>query len=312
VLFVRRDMNAGQLPHLETFAKAAELSCFTAAGRALGLTQAAVSQQVHALEKTLGVSLFDRRGGRVLPTEAAQRLYPYAQHILSLHTEARGAVTGQKVRVTGDLLLAASSIPGEHLLPALLPAFQERYPHLRIRVTVTDSQAVLDQVDRGKAHLGLVGGKSNSAHLEFRPFACDRMVLVVPEGHPWRRRKQVSLKQLCDQPLILREPGSGSRWCLEQALARAGRSVNDLRVAVELGSNEGIKEAVLRGTGLAVLSTHAVKKELAAGKLRALTVKGLPLDRDMLVVQDRRRVLPIPARLFLDFIEPSPGAKPRS
>jgi DNA-binding transcriptional LysR family regulator len=114
-------MNAGQLPYLETFAKAAELSCFTAAGRALGLTQAAVSQQVHALETILGVSLFARRGGRVLPTQAAQRLYPYAQRILSLHAEARGSITGQRVPLTGDLLLAASSIPGEHLLPALLP-----------------------------------------------------------------------------------------------------------------------------------------------------------------------------------------------
>jgi DNA-binding transcriptional LysR family regulator len=178
-------------------------------------------------------------------------------------------------------------------------------------VTVADSQAVLDQVERGKAHLGLVGGKSNSAHLEFRPFACDRMVLVVPEGHSWRRRKRVSLTQLCGQPLVLREAGSGSRWCLEQALAKAGRSVNDLQVVLELGSNEGIKEAVLRGTGLAVLSTHAVKKELAAGKLHALQVNDLRLEREMFVVRDRRRVLPIPATLFLDFIDPSPGAKRR-
>jgi DNA-binding transcriptional LysR family regulator len=302
-------MSASQLPYLETFAKAAELSCFTAAGRALGLTQAAVSQQVQALEKILGVSLFDRRGGRVLPTQAAQRLYPYAQRILSLHAEARGAVTGQRVAVTGDLLLAASSIPGEHLLPTLLPTFQGRYPHVRIRVTVTDSQAVLDQVERGKAQLGLVGGKSNSAHLEFRPFACDRMVLVVPEGHPWRRRRRVTLTQLCSQPLVLREAGSGSRWCLEQALANAGRSVNDLRIALELGSNEGIKEAILCGTGLAVLSTHAVKQELAAGKLHALQIDDLHLEREMFVVRDQRRVLSIPATLFLDFIDPSAGAK---
>jgi len=311
VIWVLVQLSVGQLPYLVTFAKAAELSCFTAAGRALGLTQAAVSQQVQALEKLLGVSLFDRRGGRVLPTAAAQRLYPYAQRILSLHAEARAAITGQRVPVSGDLLLAASSIPGEHLLPALLPTFQDRYPHLRIRVTVADSQVVLDQVERGKAHLGLVGGKTNSAHLEFRPFACDHMVLVVPEGHPWRRRKRVSLTQLCGQPLVLREAGSGSRWCLEQALAKTGRSVNDLRIALELGSNEGIKEAVLRGTGLAILSTHVVKTELANRKLHALQINDLPLDREMFVVRDRRRVLPIPASLFLDFIDPSPGAKPR-
>ena len=109
-----------QLPYLETFSKAAELSNFTAAGKALGMTQAAVSQRIHALEQALGVALFRRRGGRVLLTEAGQKLYDYAQRILDLHREARREVSGHETPVGGELLLAASSIPGEHLLPALL------------------------------------------------------------------------------------------------------------------------------------------------------------------------------------------------
>jgi DNA-binding transcriptional LysR family regulator len=302
-------MNAGQLPNLETFAKAAELSCFTAAARTLGLTQAAVSQRVQALEQTLGVALFRRQGGRVLLTEAGQRLYPYAQRILSLHEEARQEVTGHKLSVAGELSLAASSIPGEHLLPALLSVFRQKYPHIQIRVTITDSFAVLSQVEHGEAHVGLVGAKRDSPNLEFRSFACDQMVLVVPAEHPWRQRKRVSLKQLGEQPLILREAGSGSRFCLEQALSQAGRSVRELHIALELGSNEAIKEAVLRGMGLAVLSTHAVQKELDAGQLYALRVTSLRLRREMFVAWDRRRVLPIPAKLFLQYIEPSPEAK---
>jgi DNA-binding transcriptional LysR family regulator len=297
-------MHAGPLPYLETFAKAAELSCFTAAARALGLTQAAVSQRVHALERLLAVPLFDRHGGRVLLTEAGQRLYPYAQHILSLHEEARAQVTGRRAPLSGDLILAASSIPGEHLLPAILADFRRRYPHVQIRVTVSDSQDVLHQVEHGKAHLGLVGGKGDSENLEFRTFACDRMAVIVPHDHPWHRRRQISLKQLCQEPLILREAGSGSRWCLERALARVGKSVKDLRLVLELGSNEAIKEAVLRGIGLAVLSTHAVQKELRAGQLHALKVTGLPLEREMFAVWDRRRVVPIPAKLFLDVLDP--------
>src|SRR5262249_7511445 len=105
------------------------------------------------------------------------------------------------------------------------------------------------------------------------------------------------------QPLILREAGSGSRWCLEQALARAGRSIHDLHVALELGSNEAIKEGVLRGLGLAILSTHAVQRETQAGQLHALRVAGLSLVREIFVVRDRRRVLPAPAHLFLDLID---------
>src|SRR5262249_5754885 len=153
-------------------------------------------------------------------------------------------------------------------------------------------------------HLGLVGGKSDCPHLEYRCFACDRLVLVVPAKHPWCRRKAVSLEQLAGQPLILREAGSGSRWCLEQALLHAGKSLRELQVAVELASNEAIKEAVLRGLGAAVLSTRVVKKELKMKQLHALTVSGLPLLREMFAVWDRRRVLPIPAQLFLDILEP--------
>ena len=132
---------------------------------------------------------------------------------------------------------------------------------------------------------------------------------MVPAGHAWARRKQVTLAELARQPLILREAGSGSRWCLEQALARAGRAVGDLRVALELGSNEAIKEAVRRGLGVAVLSTQVVEKELAARRLHAVKVKGLPLLREMFAVWDRRRALPIPARLFLDLLEPCRGQR---
>jgi DNA-binding transcriptional LysR family regulator len=162
----------------------------------------------------------------------------------------------------------------------------------------------MEQVEHGKVHLGLVGGQSDNPSLVFRHFACDRLVLVVPAEHPWSKRKQVTLVQLLRQPLVVRESGSGSRWCLERTLTKAGKTAKDLRVALELGSNEAIKEAVLRGVGLAVLSDLAVQKELRSGQLHALRVKGLPPERAMFAVWDRRRAMPIPARLLLDFIAP--------
>jgi LysR family transcriptional regulator, low CO2-responsive transcriptional regulator len=299
-------MSADRLPHLETFARAAELSCFTAAARALGLTQAAVSQRIQSLEGALGVSLFQRRAGRVTLTTAGQRLYPFAERILTLHREAVEEVTGHKAPLTGELSLAASSIPGEHLLPDLLGTFGARHPHVQVRATVTDTQSVLRQVEQGSAHVGLVGGKSDAPGLEFRHFATDRIVLVVPTAHPWRRRRRVTLDQLAEQPLILREPGSGSRWCLERGLAQADLSLRDLRVALELGSNEGIKEAVQRGLGLAFLSSYAVADDLAAGRLHAVPVAGLTLARELFAVWGRGRALPIAARLFLDLL-PTPG-----
>ncbi len=303
-------MDVEQLPYLETFARAAELSSFTAAARVLGLTQAAVSQRIQALEQALKAPLFQRQSGHVLLTAAGHCLYTYAQRILDLHRQAIQEITGRVTPLTGELVLAASSVPGEYLLPELLQQFQERHSHLQVRASVTDSREVIEQVEHGHVHLGLVGGRSDSPNLEFRPFAKDELALVVAEKHPWYGRKRVTVTQLGSQPLIVREVGSASRTCLEQALVQAGKSLHELRVTLELGSNEAIKEAVQRGLGAAVLSTRAVQKEVQAGQLHLLQITGLTLTREMLVVWDRRRVLPIPARLFLDLLAAAPkGAR---
>ncbi|MBL8794211.1 MAG: LysR family transcriptional regulator [Planctomycetia bacterium] len=295
-----------QLPHLETFAQAAELSSFTAAARTLGLSQAAVSQRVQAIEKSLGMALFRREGGRVLLTEAGRRLHGYARRILELHQEARATLMGQRPPLGGELRLGASSVPGEHLLPAILADFQQRHPDIKVFADISDSLKVIQQVERGKVQLGLVGRKTDNPDLEFQPFAEDRMVLVAPAHHAWAKRRRVPLKQLYRQPLVLREAGSGLRHCFEKALEQQGKSLMDLRVVLELGSNEAIKEAVLRGLGLAVLSTFAVQKELQAGQLAALTVTDLHCDRRIYTVRDHRRVLSAPAQVFLTFLETHP------
>jgi DNA-binding transcriptional LysR family regulator len=297
-----------QLPYLETFSRAAELSSFTKAAKTLRLTQAAVSQRVHVLEKVLNTPLFDRHGGRVRLTEAGQKLYDYAQRILDLHREARRDITGHQAPIAGELFLGASSIPGEHLLPDLLSVFSRKYPHIHVHATVSDSMGVTTQVERGEVNVGLVGRKTDRPHLEYRHLANDRMVAIAPPRHALGKRKQVTVKQLSRYPLILREVGSGLRHCFEKSVEKAGESLTDLRVALELGSNEAIKAAVVRGVGIAILSTYAVQKELKSRQLHALQVTDLHCDREMFVVHDKRRVLPSPARLFLAFLETHPIA----
>ena len=286
------------LPHLTTFSRAAELGSFTAAARELGMTQAAVSQRIQQLETTLKTGLFRRCAGRVTLTEAGHKLHDFARRIIDLHVEARTVITGVPSAVSGELVLAASSIPGDHLLPPALAAFRRVHPQITVRVSVTDSDDVLRLVEHGDAHLGLVGNKSESPNLEFSRFACDELVLIAPAHHKWSRRRRVLVRELIGQPLIQREQGSGSRRCLERALQRVGQDVSCFKVTLDLGSNEAIKEAVQQGLGLAVLSRRSVQKEVNAGTLLTLPVVGLTLDRDLFVVCDRRGALPLPARLF--------------
>src|SRR5438270_3209814 len=156
----------GELPHLTTFVRAAEQGSFTAAAADLGVSQAAVSQRMARLEQQLRVSLFDRRAGKIALTEAGQRLYEYSRRILDLHEEARQALGGVHPPVSGDLPMAASSVPGECFLPALLPAFQERFPQVHVRATVSDSGSVLKDIERGRATVGLAGQKTDNPRLD--------------------------------------------------------------------------------------------------------------------------------------------------
>jgi LysR family transcriptional regulator, low CO2-responsive transcriptional regulator len=291
------------LPHLDTFAQAAEMCSFTSAALALRLTQAAVSQRIQSLERTLNESLFHRRGGRVVLTDAGRTLYSYTQQILELHAEARTQITGRKFPVAGELVISASSIPGKHLLPAVISGFSKKYPNIHIRAAVGDSAAVIDQVERGEASVGLVGRKDDNPNLEFRFLVSDHMAIVVSRRHDLAGRKTVTLDQLATHPLILRESGSGLRHCFEKSLDRAGWSLSDLNVTLELGSNEAIKKAVQRGVGVAVLSAIAVRKEVEAGRLHGLRLQGIRCERDMFIVRDRRRVAAPPARMFLTFLE---------
>jgi DNA-binding transcriptional LysR family regulator len=293
--------HASELPHLGTFVVAAELASFTAAASAFGITQSAVSQRVALLEKRLHLSLFERRAGKVCLTEAGRRLYQYGRRILDLHEEAREALGGFHAPISGDLAIAASSVPGECILPALLPSFQEKHPQVRVRATVSDSASVLKDIEQGRAAIGLVGKKTKSASLDFRPIESDSLVLIVPAGHPSAERKTISLKALSREKLVIRESGSGSRCVLERSLLKAGTALSALNVAFELGSNAAIKDAVRRGLGVAFLSQMTVRRELEAKELRVVTVRGMDLTRQFYVVFDRRRPLTPAAAVFVHF-----------
>jgi LysR family transcriptional regulator, low CO2-responsive transcriptional regulator len=300
------DSRPAELPHLATFVRAAERGSFTATASELGVSQAAVSQRIAALEKELRVSLFDRRAGRIALTEAGQRLHAYARQILGLHEQARRDIGGIVSSVSGDLLLAASSVPGECLLPALLSAFHAKYPQVRVRATVSDSGSVIRDVEKGKASLGLTGQKAENSALETRPIGRDSLVLIIPSGHAWATRRTVSLDALVSEPLVIRESGSGSRCALEKGLERSGTSLADLNVSLELGSNAAIKDAVKRGLGVAFLSRLAVERELDAKELRTVAVRGLRLLRDFYLVYHRHRPLSAAATAFLHFVESHP------
>jgi DNA-binding transcriptional LysR family regulator len=277
------------LRQLEIFAKVAEMGSFSRAAEALHLTQPTVSEHIRALEDELGVRLLDRLGRGTATTRAGQLLLSYATRILALSREARQALEGYQGRMRGELVVGGSTIPGEYLLPAVIGRFREKFPEVSTRLVIGGSQAVVDWVADGRVELGVVGARLPQRGLEFHDLSPDEEVVVVPAGHPWQGRAQVTLEDLAREPLIIRERGSGTRAAFESALERAGVDLASLRVAGELGSNQAIKQAVKAGMGITVMSRIAVEDESRQGVLAFLRVRDLAVTRGFYVVTHRER-----------------------
>jgi DNA-binding transcriptional LysR family regulator len=294
------DLDRVTLRQLRTFKTVADLNSFSLAAQRLRLSQPSVSYQVKELEDTLGLPLLDRLGKRVHLTEAGSMLYGYARRMLDVLDEAALAAEEMRGIQRGTLRVGASTTVGIYLLPAALGAFKKLHPGLVISLEIGSRARVQEQVLRNVLDLAVVGPALKDPDLAIIPFISDELVVVAPAGHPLSTKRGLSLKDLADQPFVMREATSGSRWSLEKAARKAGAK---LTVAMELGSNGAIKHAVESGLGLAVLSRYACALELSSGRLVELDVRGFPIRRDWHIVHLRKRRLPSSVREFIDFLK---------
>lgn len=292
-----------EMRHLQTFVIAAESQSFTRAAEILRLTQAAVSQHVAALEKELRTVLFDRGPRSVVLTDTGRRVYDQARTILGLVDEIHHTAGRQSSVVTGTIKIACSTVPSEWLLPELLVRFRKHYPDILESVSVSDSASAIAAVESGAAEVGLVGELPRAANLCAKSIAQDELKLVVSPDHELARTKCATPDDLRGQPMIVRESGSGSRRCVEQALSKAGLATTDLRFSMEVNSNDAIRAAVERGVGISFLSTRAIEREIQDERLIPVDVEGVQAVRDLYLITDSQRPATRVVRAFLDFLD---------
>ncbi len=288
------------LHQLRTFKAVADHLSFSTAAQVMRISQPSVSYQVKELETAVGLPLLDRLGKRVQLTEAGQLLYGYARRTLNLLDEAAVALEDMRGIRRGSLKVGASTTVGIYVIPAALGAFKKLHPDLQISLEIGNRGTVQERVLRNELDLAVVGPPLKDPDLEAVKFMSDELVVVAPAGHPLARRDGLALRDLKDEPFVMRESGSGTRWAVEKAAHRAGFS---LRAEMELGSNGAIKHAVESGLGLAVLSRYAIGLESASGGLVVLDVAGFPLRRDWHIVHLRRRKLPNAVSEFITFLK---------
>jgi DNA-binding transcriptional LysR family regulator len=251
---------------------------FSRAAEELLLTQPAVTQQVKALEEELGVPLFDRSGGRIQLTPAGKALVPFADEMKSVAEAAVAAVAAASGQDGGELALGASQTIGQYLLPTLIAAFRKSHPRVKVTALSGNTSEMLEALVAGRIQLALIEGPEQRKDLHIEAFMEDRLVLVVPASHEWAGQ-EIDLATFMQEPLLMREFGSGSRRVVEQALAAAGVRPKELRIGMELDSTEGLLTAVEAGLGVTFVSRWAVRNQLALGTLKVAHVKKLKLSR---------------------------------
>jgi DNA-binding transcriptional LysR family regulator len=300
-------MNEVNLHQLAVLCAVARRGSFTRAAEDLYIGQPAVSQHVAALERSLGAPLVYRAGRGVKLTEAGQVAVDYGERILRLTEQLRAGIDGLKGLVSGRLVVGAGQTPGDYLLPRVLGAFRQRYPGVAVELEIAGTARVVEWLLRHVYDLGFLGDHVEHKDLEVAPFAEDRVVLFVAAGHPLARAGTVDLDAVLAAGLIVREPGSATRATGLRAMQALGEAPTP---AMELGSNESVKHAVLAGLGVGMLSAYAVELERAVGRLVVLDAPTFDGRRMLYIAHHRAKPLSRAQEAFVALANEVAGPPP--
>ena len=286
---------------LESFTSVVKEGSFTKAAERLFLSQSTVSMHVRQLEEELGTCLIRRTTKNVELTDQGKEINDYAVSILGLR---RRMFMSCEKSLEDSLLLGASTIPSAYILPEVLPAFMAKHPETKLEIKQDDSQSVISRLKEGVIDVGLVGMRTYDDELEFTPFCSDHMIIVAPVSEKYQKISGPKgvMKMLMNDPVILREKGSGSRTMAGRFLKSIGVSEEDLNVIARINDQETIKYLVEGGMGISVISERAAREEVKAGKLLKFEVPNVSTDRNLYVVVRRNAVQPAASLRFIKFI----------
>lgn len=275
------------LDQLRIYVEVAERGHVTRAAEALGMSQSAASSAIAALESTYQIKLFDRVGRGIQLTELGRSFLREARAVLDRAAMARSVLQDLAGGPTGPVSIAASLTIATYWLPRRLAAFQTANPRVRLNVVIRNTHDVETAVIEGQANVGLVEGPTQHPALSRQQIDHDRMVLVVASDQPPLPVDASGGLDLRAITWVIREAGSGTRRALEDLAGREGLSLDDLKIALVLPSNEAVREAIEAGAGATIVSRHVVASAIANGTLKAIPVD-LPL-REYALLRHRDR-----------------------
>jgi DNA-binding transcriptional LysR family regulator len=297
-VFEEKGLKNATLHQLKVFEAVARHNSFTRAAEELFLTQPTVSMQVKQLSKAVGLPLFEQVGKKLYLTEAGRELYTTCQEIFDRLVQFEDSISNLKGLKQGTLRLAVVTT-AKYVIPRLLGPFCQRYPGIDVSLTVDNHERIIDGLVDNRDDLYILSQPPEDLDVSVHPFLDNPLVVLAWRDHPLANEKNISLKRLSEEPFIMREPGSGTRKSVQRLFEEEGL---DLKVKLDLGSNEAIKQAIVGGLGISVLSLHTLTLEGTNSPLTILDVEGFPIQRYWYVVHPTGKQLSIIAQTFFDYL----------
>ncbi|MBW4682009.1 MAG: LysR family transcriptional regulator [Microcoleus vaginatus WJT46-NPBG5] len=291
-------MKQATLHQLKVFEAAARHGSFTRAAEELFLTQPTVSMQVKQLTKAVGLPLFEQVGKRLYLTDAGRELLATCREVFERLSQFEMTVADMKGLKQGQLRLAVVTT-AKYFVPRLLGPFCRRYPGIDVSLQVTNHEGLLERLNDNLDELQIMSQPPTNIDVSCHPFLENPLEVMAPHDHPLAGQKNIPIERLTGEPFIIREPGSGTRGAVQKMFEEHGIK---LKIRLELGSNEAIKQAIAGGLGISVLSRHVLALEGGTSKLTILDVENFPIRRQWYVIYPTGKQLSIVARAFFDYL----------
>ncbi|PZQ85242.1 MAG: LysR family transcriptional regulator [Ancylobacter novellus] len=290
-------MRNATLKQFRALAAIVETGTVTAAAKKLNVTPPAVTMQVQQLEEHLGLPLLDRAGDRFQPSAAGREVLAAIARVEQAIADCGAALDGMKGLKSGHVSVGLVST-AKYFVPNALGAFARLHPGIDIALEVGNREEMIAALRGDTIDLAIMGRPPLDIEVDKSPLGAHPHLIIAPAGHPLLGRR-IKASALANSSFLSREPGSGTRGLMERFFQEAGI---EPRIAMEIGSNETIKQAVMAGMGLAFISAHTIAAEVADGRLAMLDVEGLPEVRQWFVVKRSAKRLTPPATALIDFL----------
>ncbi len=264
---------------LKVFKTVAEQLSFTKASKLLFISQPAVTKHINELEKQYGKALFNRHGNSITLTSEGEVFYDYASKIIALYNKLEQEFVDGDNNLPKKISLAASTTIAQYILPSLLSKFKAVYPDISITLINQNSERIESLVLNKETDLGFSEGTTHNPKLHYDAFIKDEIVLTTRIENKHIKTDEVSVKELKNLPIVIRESGSGTLNIIENALKEKGLNFQNMNIQIQLGSTESIKNYLLASNSYAFLSIHSIAKELKNHSFKIVDIEELRIER---------------------------------